>query len=282
MQELRQEFPLADLLAISRLARSSFYYQLKLLRHSDKCASLKARIQLIYAHHRGRYGYRRITAAIRREGLLVNRKKIQRLMVELGLKSCVRIKKYRSYRGEVGRAAPNVLERRFSAARPNEKWVTDVTEFNVAGQKLYLSPILDLYNGEIVAFETARRPLFKMIGAMLHRAFAHLAPQERPLLHSDQGWQYRMPAYREVLQQRAVTVSMSRRGNCLDNAAMESFFGTLKAEFYHLNKFRDVDELQNGIRKYIHYYNHERIRLKLGGLSPVEFRVAGASPALRA
>ena len=253
MQELRQQFPLADLLTISGLARSSFYYHRKLLQRANKCASLKARIQEIYAHHRGRYGYRRIAVAIRREGLLVNHKKIQRLMVELGLKSRVRIKKYRSYRGEVGRAAPNILERRFSAARPNEKWVTDVTEFNVAGQKLFLSPILDLYNGEIVAFETASRPLFKMIGAMLRRAFARLAPQERPLLHSDQGWQYRMPAYREVLQERAVKASMSRRGNCLDNAAMESFFGTLKAEFYHLSKFRDLDKLQRGLWDYIHY-----------------------------
>ena len=282
MQELRQEYPLKGLLTVSGLARSSFYYQLKLLRLTDKYASLKARICAIFAQHRGRYGYRRITAAIRREGVLVNRKTVQRLMGALGLKSCVRIKKYRSYHGEVGRAAPNVLERQFGAARPNEKWVTDVTEFSVAGQKLYLSPILDLYNGEIVAFETARRPLFKMIEAMLRRAFARLGPDERPILHSDQGWQYRMPIYREALQQRAVTPSMSRKGNCLDNAVMESFFGTLKAEFYHLNQFRDLDDLQMGLRRYIHYYNHERIRSKLGGLSPVEYRSSGASPALRA
>jgi len=282
VQELRQEYSLNGLLAVSGLARSSFYYQLKLLRLTDKYASLKARIRRIFAQHRGRYGYRRITAAIRREGVLVNRKAVQRLMGTLGLKSCVRIKKYRSYHGEVGRAAPNVLERQFRAARPNEKWVTDVTEFSVAGQKLYLPPILDLYNGEIVAFETARRPLFKMIGAMLHRAFARLGPDDRPILHSDQGWQYRMPVYREALQQRDVTPSMSRRGNCLDNAVMESFFGTLKAEFYHLSQFRDLDDLQMGLRRYIHYYNHERIRLKLGGLSPVEYRSSGASPALRA
>jgi transposase InsO family protein len=194
----------------------------------------------------------------------------------------LRIKKYRAYHGEVGRAAPNVLERQFQAVRPNEKWVTDVTEFSVGGQKLYLSPVLDLYNGEIVSFETAKRPLFRMVGAMLRRAFARLGPHDRPILHSDQGWQYRMPVYHEALQQREVTASMSRRGNCLDNAVMESFFGTLKAEFYHLTQFRTVDELQIGLRRYIHYYNHERIRLKLGGLSPVEYRSSGASPALRA
>ena len=282
MQELRQEYPLADLLVIAGLARSSFYHQLKLMQLTDKHAGLKARILRLFQRHRGRYGYRRITAALRREGILVNRKKIQRLMGILGLKSCVRIKKYRAYHGEVGRAAPNVLERQFQAVRPNEKWVTDVTEFSVGGQKLYLSPVLDLYNGEIVSFETAKRPLFSMVGAMLRRAFARLGPHDRPILHSDQGWQYRMPVYHEALQQREVTASMSRRGNCLDNAVMESFFGTLKAEFYHLTQFRTVDELQIGLRRYIHYYNHERIRLKLGGLSPVEYRSSGASPALRA
>jgi putative transposase len=282
VQELRQEYPLAGLLAIAGLARSSFYFQLKLLRRTDKHASLKTRILAVFDRHRGRYGYRRITAAIRREGTVVNHKTVQRLMGLLGIKSCVRIKKYRAYHGEVGRAAPNVLERQFNALRPNEKWVTDVTEFSVGGQKLYLSPILDLYNGEIVAFETARRPLFGMVGAMLRRAFAKLGPQDTPILHSDQGWQYRMPVYREALRQRAVIPSMSRRGNCLDNAVMESFFGTLKSEFYNLSRFRDLAELQIGIRRYIQYYNHERIRLKLGGLSPVEYRSSGASPALRA
>src|ERR1700755_1792173 len=141
---------------MARLARSSFYYQLELMRRPDKHARLKARILAVFHRNRGRYGYRRITAAICREGTLVNRKTVQRLMGILGVKSCVRIKKYRAYHGEVGRAAPNILERQFNAARPNEKWVTDVTEFSVGGQKLYLSPILDLYNGEIVAFETAR------------------------------------------------------------------------------------------------------------------------------
>jgi putative transposase len=152
------------------------------------------------------------------------------MKIPLGPKSCVRPKKYRAYRGEIGRAAPNLLERRFNADRPNEKWVTDVTEFSVGGQKLYLSPILDLYNAEIVAYEIARRPLFNMIDAMLRKAFTRLGPRDRPVLHSDQGWQYRMPVYGEALKRQEVTQSMSRRGNCLDNAAMESFFGTLKAD----------------------------------------------------
>lgn len=272
MIELRQHYRLAALLKVAGLARSSFYYQQKLIGLTDKYAGLKTRIRSIFDQHRGRYGYRRITATIRREGTVVNHKTIQRLMGTLGLKSCVRPKKYRAYHGEVGQAAPNILERRFRADGPNQKWVTDVTEFSVGGEKLYLSPILDLYNGEIVAYEMARRPLFGMIAAMLRRAFARLGPRDRPILHSDQGWQYRMPVYREALKRQEVTQSMSRRGNCLDNAVMESFFGTLKAEFYYLDRFRTLDQLRAGLSRYIEYYNRDRIKLKLGGRSPVEYR----------
>jgi len=150
--------------------------------------------------------------------------------------------------------------------------VTDVTEFNVGGQKLYLSPVLDLYNGEIVAYEMARRPLFDMINTMLKKAFAKLGPRDKPILHSDQGWQYQMPVYSRLLKQKKVRQSMSRKGNCLDNATMESFFGTLKSEFFYVNRFRNIDELQSGIKAYIHYYNHDRIKLRLRGLSPVQYR----------
>lgn len=238
----------------------------------DKHIELKAHIQTIYARHKGRYGYRRVTAAIRQLGEPVNHKKVQRLMGVLDLKSLVRPKKYRSYKGEVGHAAPNVLQRKFHAPGPNQKWVTDVTEFNVAGEKLYLSPVLDLFNGEIVAFETAKRPAFELVSSMLKKALAKLRPQDKPLLHSDQGWQYRMPAYQRLLQESDMVQSMSRRGNCLDNATMESFFAVLKSEFFYLKKFSSVEELQTGLKHYIHYYNHDRIKLKLKGLSPVQYR----------
>ena len=254
------------------LARSTFYYQQKVAQATDKHQALKQKIQSIFALHKGRYGYRRVTAAIRNLGLQVNHKTVQRQMVQLGLKSLVRPKKYRSYKGEVGHAAANVLQRQFQAKAANQKWVTDVTEFNVAGEKLYLSPVMDLYNGEIIAFETARRPMFELVGSMLKKALAKLKAHDKPLLHSDQGWQYRMPAYQRALRQRGLEQSMSRKGNCLDNAAMESFFAVLKSEFFYLNKFGSVDELQKGIKKYIHYYNHHRIKLKLKGLSPVQYR----------
>jgi putative transposase len=205
-------------------------------------------------------------------GSQVNHKTVQRLMGKLGLKSLVRPKKYRSFKGEVGQAAPNELQRRFKAEAINQKWVTDVTEFNVAGEKLYLSPVLDLYNGEIVAFETSKRPTFELVSSMLKKALAKLNPGDKPLLHSDQGWHYRMPAFKRQLLERQLVQSMSRKGNCLDNAAMESFFAVLKSEFFYLNKFDCVDELRDGLADYIHYYNHDRIKLKLKGLSPVQYR----------
>lgn len=269
---MRQRHPLSLLLRGARLSRSTFYYHVKAQDAADKYAVLKARIGAVYTRHKGRYGYRRITADLRQAGQVVNHKTIQRLMQVLGLKSLVRPKKYRSYKGTVGRIAPNVLQRQFEAGSLNEKWVTDVTEFNVAGEKLYLSPVMDLYNGEIVAFETSKRPAFSMVGGMLKKAFARLKLTEKPMLHSDQGWHYQMPLYRRMLADRGLTQSMSRKANCLDNAAMESFFGTLKSEFFYLNKFANIDELQAGIKQYIHYYNHDRIKLKLKGLSPVQYR----------
>jgi putative transposase len=222
-----------------------------------------------------------VTLALRNLGQQVNHKTVQRQMAKLGMKSLVRPKKYRSYKGEVGQAAANVLQRQFEAKAANQKWVTDVREFDVAGEKLYLSPVMDLYNGEIVAFETAKRPVFKLVSSMLQKALSKpmlqkalskLRTDDKPMLHSDQGWEYRMPAYQRILRQRGMEQSMSRKGNCLDNAAMESFFAVLKTEFFYLNKFSSVDELQTGIKKYIHYYNHDRIKLKLKGLSPVQYR----------
>jgi putative transposase len=275
--ELRQQYPLTGLLKAAGMARSTFYYQHKALQAADKYADLKTRIRAIYDQHKGRYGYRRITAMLKQQGSLINHKTVQRLMDQLQLKSLVRVKKYRVFKGQMARAAPNILARDFEAAQPNEKWVTDVTEFNVGGAKLYLSPIMDLYNGEIVAYETAKRPLLNMMEKMLMNAFKRLGPGDKPILHSDQGWQYRMPQYRRYLDLQAITQSMSRSGNCHDNAAMESFFGTLKSEFFYLNKFSSLEELQTGLDEYIGYYNQDRIKLKLKGLSPIDYRMRFAS-----
>lgn len=273
MCELRHEFSLANLLQAAELPRSTYYYQIKAMAVADQHAELKTKIQSVYVAHRGLYGYRRITLAIRNNGDLVNHKKVQRLMTELGIKSRVRRKRFRSYQGEIGEAAPNLLNRDFAASRADEKWVTDVTKFSVAGRKLYFSPVMDLYNGEIVAYESSLRPDFSMVMNMLKKAVKTRGKAAKPLLHSDQGWHYRMQPYRAELARCGMTQSMSRKGNCFDNAAMESFFGTLKAECFYLGDYKDVDALRSGLKSYIDYYNRHRIKSKLGGLSPVEYRM---------
>ena len=150
-------------------------------------------------------------------------------MGQLGFKSTVRPKRYKSYRGQLGRVAPNTLDRCFETARPNTKWVTDVTEFNIRGQKVFVSPILDLYNREIVSYQVATTPHLHMVMTMLDRAFTRLKGHEGLILHSDQGWQYQMAAYRKALSEQGIGLSMSRRGNCHDNAVMENFFGIMKS-----------------------------------------------------
>ena len=277
MIELRPTFPLAGLLRIAGLARSSFYYQQKALEAGDKHCDLKTNIREIFNRHRGRYGYRRITAELKRQGSGANHKTVQKLMVGMQLKSLVRPKRYKAFKGASAETAPNRLQRDFQADRPNEKWVTDVTEFKVNNRKLYLSPLMDLYNREIVSYEVAEHPLPTMIESMLTKAFDRLGSDERPMIHSDQGWQYRMPEYRRRLRDKRLVQSMSRKANCLDNAAMESFFGALKCELFYINEFESVETLKGAIHEYIGYYNVDRIKLGLGGLSPVEYRERGTA-----
>ena len=271
MLELRQGHALTVLLKVTGLSRSTFYYQLN-AQAGERHVALKAHIRALYAQHKGRYGYRRITAALRQAGEHVNHKAVQRLMQALGLKSLVRAKKYRSYRGEQGRAAPNLLARQFEAGRPHQKWVTDVTEFKVRGEKLYLSPVMDLYNGEIVAYETSRRPVFQLVGSMLKKALARLTPTDRPLLHSDQGWQYQQPHYQRMLTDRSLTQSMSRKGNCYDNAAMESFWATLKTECFGSFIPETKEQAKIMIFDYIEgFYNRWRLHSALGCKYPLDY-----------
>ncbi|EQA1323497.1 IS3-like element IS1397 family transposase, partial [Escherichia coli] len=260
----------SDLLKAAGLARSTLYYQLSLQKAKDKYADVKQLIASIFHEHRGCYGYRRIHCELQKRGLKFSGKTVRKLMQQLGLKSPVRLKKYRSYRGNMGLAAENILQRQFKAEAPCEKWVTDITEFRAGGQKLYLSPILDLFNGEIVAWETACRPTEELVKRMLNKGLESLAEGEKPLLHSDQGWHYRIKSYQSALADKGLVQSMSRKGNCLDNAVMENFFGHLKEEMYYRRDYRSVEELENAVNEYITYWNQKRIKLSLGGLSPVE------------
>lgn len=254
------------------MARSGYYYHIRAQGKPDKYGQVKKTIKLIYHKHKGRYGYRRITLELNQSGLRINHKTVRRLMGELGLKSRIRIKKYKSYRGQHGKIASNILSRNFKADAVHKKWVTDITEFRVSGKKLYLSPIMDLYNREIISYQLSESPNFKQVDTMLKKALAKLPEKRNLILHSDQGWQYQMPMYRKTLEGNNIKQSMSRKGNCLDNAVIENFFGTLKSEMFHLKKFKSLQELKKEIKAYIRYYNNDRISLVLNGMSPVEYR----------
>ena len=204
--------------------------------------------------------------------MIINHKTVQKLMKTLGLKSMVRMKKYKSYKGRVGKIAPNILNRNFKATKPYSKWVTDVTEFSLFGKKFYLSPILDLFNGEIISYSLSERPTASQIADMLTKAFDKIPDDTGLILHSDQGWQYQMKNYQHRLKKKGIIQSMSRKGNCLDNAVMENFFGLLKSELLYLQKFDNPDHFINELHDYINYYNHHRIKIKLKGLSPVQYR----------
>lgn len=240
---------------------------------------MEPRIRAIYDEHKGRYGYRRITAALCNSmAEPVNHKCVQRLMQKMGLRAVIRAKKRSQHVPGISDAhVPNVLKRDFCAPVPNQKWVTDVTEFNVSGNKLYLSACMDLYNGEIIAYQMARRPVFELVASTLRVALSRTACTAELIVHSDQGWHYKMQPYRAMLAQRGVKQSMSRKGNCYDNAAMESFFGTLKAEYFRLAAPSSLDALESGVHDYVKYYNHERIKLRLNGLSPVRYRLRNSA-----
>ncbi|HGI3446460.1 TPA: IS3-like element IS861 family transposase, partial [Streptococcus agalactiae] len=231
-------------------------------------------IQSIYDEHRGNYGYRRIYLELRNRGFVINHKRVQGLMKSMGLTARIRRKrKYASYKGEVGKKADNLIQRQFEGSKPYEKCYTDVTEFALPEGKLYLSPVLDGYNSEIIDFTLSRSPDLKQVQTMLERAFP-AASYSETILHSDQGWQYQHKSYHQFLEDKGIRPSMSRKGNSPDNGMMESFFGILKSEmFYGLEKsYKSLDDLEQAITDYIFYYNNKRIKAKLKGLSPVQYR----------
>ncbi|MEE1245620.1 MAG: IS3 family transposase [Acutalibacteraceae bacterium] len=272
VNELRQEYPLNDLLQLSGLARSTFYYYLKHL-NTDKYECEKQEIQEIYNANKGRYGYRRITIAMRNKGYVINHKTVQKLMKQLSLKGKQRKNdKYHSYKGNVGKVADNLLKRDFYAEKPFEKITTDVTQFNVCDEKVYLSPVLDLFNNEVVSYSISTSPNLEQVREMLNGLFKKLPADATPIFHSDQGWQYQHAEYQRLLAEHNIIQSMSRKGNCMDNGAMENFFGRLKVEMFYGEKFESVNAFIDELKKYIDYYNNERISLKLKGMSPVQYR----------
>lgn len=256
-----------------KMPRSTYYYYCKLLNKPDKYETIKSQIEQIYNENYGRYGYRRITLELKNRGYKINHKTVQKLMKKLNLKCLVRIKKYRSYKGEIGKVAPNIIKRDFSANKPNEKWTTDITEFAIHGEKLYLSPILDMYNGEIISYNINYSPNLYQVMDMLDKAFKKLPNNTNLIFHSDQGWQYQHKKYQKRLKEKGIRQSMSRKGNCLDNSVMENFFGLLKSELLYLREFESMEEFKIELEKYIEYYNNKRIKSKLKGMSPIQYRI---------
>ena len=275
-----------ELLKLAEMARSTFYYYLKKYKSNhDKYHKIKKEIFNIFNENKGRYGYRRITLKLKNRGFNINHKTVSKFMNILGIKSIQRPKRrYNSYQGSIGKIANNLLKRDFKADKPNQKWVTDVTEFKVHDRKLYLSPIIDLFNGEIISYNLSKHPTFQQITDMLEKAFIKIKNNTNLILHSDQGWQYQMKIYQKMLKEKGIKQSMSRKGNCLDNSCAENFFGILKSELFYpkekeyknieeLEKeYKNIEELEKDIKEYIEYYNNSRIKSKLKGMSPIQYR----------
>ena len=272
IESLRKEYELKEILKEVEMSRSTYYYHRKKLQEEDKYEGIKIRIKEIHKEQKGRYGYRRITEVLYKEGIIINHKTVLRIMQELGLKNVVKKVRYRSYRGEVGNKAENVIKRVFKADRPNEKWATDITQINIKGEKIYLSPIQDMFNGEIVSYRISRHPDLETVKGMLREACKKVQETRGIILHSDQGWHYQHYVYHKILRENGMIASMSRKGNCLDNAKIESFFGTMKKELLYAKQYENIEVFRKDLVEYISYYNNERIRIDLKGLSPVQYR----------
>lgn len=270
---LKADFPLPVLLQVAGLARSTFFYHQARLQAPDPREALKTAITEIFTANHSRYGHRRIHTALLNDGWSIAKKTVLKLMRTLRLACKVRRRKrYNSYQGEQGAAAPNLLNREFNATAPNQKWVTDVTEFSVGDRKLYLSPVMDLFDRQIISHTIGTSPNLELTNTSLREALTCLEPGQHPLVHSDQGFQYTHPSWRTLLKDAGAVQSMSRKGNCYDNAVMENFFGHLKEEMFHNVRYISTDALAAHLNEYIHWYNTKRISTKLEGLSPVQYR----------
>lgn len=269
-------------LKIANLPKTSFYEWKKKLNNSfDKDKNIKIKITEIVTKSKKRYGYRRLVLALKNKGLIVNHKKVLRITRELNLlcsKFRNRFKKYSSYKGHVGKIAPNDVNRKFSTSKQNVLWLTDVTEFRIKGkdEKIYLSPILDVFNGEIISFSISKHPNTDFTNKSLDNALKKFQDLSGLTIHSDQGFHYQHKSWTNRLENRLIKQSMSRKGNCLDNSPMENFFSLLKQEMFYGEKFNSYEELIKEIKSYIKWYNEDRIKIKLNGMSPVEYRLHSA------
>ena len=232
-------------------------------------------IQTIFDSHYKKYGSPRITMELKNRGIVINGKKVARLMKEHHISAVPKKKKYCSYRGEVGTKAPNIIKRHFDVGEPYKVFGTDVTQFRIGDEKLYLSPIIDFHTREIVAYDISIHPNMHQIKRMMYQLedkYGEYLPGS--IIHSDQGWQYQQKWYQDFLEEHGMIQSMSRKGNCLDNSPTENFFGRLKEEVFYGQEWRyeRIDQLREAIHKWIKYYNEERI-ISVLKASPLKYKM---------
>lgn len=266
--------------------KATYMYWQKRFDRKNKDQNLEETILEIRKEHKD-FGYRRVYGELKAQGIQVNKKRVQRIMKKLGLQVTSftrKSRKYSSYKGKVGRIAPNRINRRFDTHIPHQKITTDTSEFKyyevdtkgrMVIKKLYLDPFMDLCNREIISYGISPRPSAESVMKALMEAIEVTNGCEyRRTFHSDRGWAYQMKAYTHALKENRIFQSMSRKGNCYDNSIMENFFGIMKQEMYYGMVYYSYEELENAIRKYIAYYNEKRIKEKLGWLSPVQYRLS--------
>ena len=273
---LKQTYALSELLAELNLARSSYFYHLAQRRNADKYAEVRLAITEIFECNHRCYGYRRMRAALRRCQSFISEKVVQRLMKEQRLVVAANKKRrYGSYLGEISPAPENLLNRDFHAAAPNEKWLTDITEFQIPAGKVYLSPMIDCFDGLVVSWAIGTRPDSNLVNTMLESAIETVTDIEnRPVIHSDRGAHYRWPGWLSRMHDAKLIRSMSRKGCSPDNAACEGFFGRLKTELFYPRNWEatTIDQFIQVVDSYIRWYNEKRIKISLGSLSPIEYR----------
>jgi len=272
---LRERYLLKDLLRILNMAKSSYCYQTLAINKSDKYTDLRKKVKGAFSESFSRYGYRRIHSAIKSAGTVISEKVIRRIMKEEQLiVPNVRRKKYNSYKGEIGPEVENVIKRNFHADKPNAKWLTDITEFHIPAGKIYLSPIIDCFDGLPVSWTIGISPDAELVNTMLDGAISVLGEEEHPIIHSDRGCHYRWPGWIDRMQKAQLTRSMSKKGCSPDNSACEGFFGRLKNEMFYGFSWTGVSiaEFMEQLDKYINWYAEKRIKLSLGGKSPLDYR----------
>jgi putative transposase len=273
---LRQTYALSELFAGLGLARSSYFYHRARLRVSDKYADVRCAIANIFELNHRCYGYRRIRAALGRQQVILSEKVVRRLMRQERLAvATAKRRRYGSYLGEISPAPDNLINRDFQAAGPNEKWLTDITEFQIPAGKVYLSPVIDCFDGLVVSWSIGTRPDAELVNTMLDAAIETVAnSDDRPVVHSDRGAHYRWPGWLARMRDAKLIRSMSRKGCSPDNAACEGFFGRLKTELFYAREWQatTIEEFIKVVDSYIRWYNEKRIKISLGSLSPLEYR----------